>query len=94
MVKWPASPVRGGRIREKGEMIDVSTMENLPGRSLMEIRASLGVHIRMAAESCILAGQDLLIIRRRKQVAAELSAHLRGGISLQLPDDFIVFQCF
>ena len=32
----------------------------LPGRSLAEIRASLGAHIRMAAESCILAGQDLI----------------------------------
>ena len=36
------------------------SMENLPGRSLAEIRASLGAHIRMAAESCILAGQDLI----------------------------------
>lgn len=32
----------------------------LPGRSLAEIRASLGAHLRMAAENCILAGRDLI----------------------------------
>ena len=81
MVKWPASPVRGGRIREKGEMIDVSTMENLPGRSLMEIRASLGVHIRMAAESCILAGQDLIEAKAQLGHGAWLPFLKEFGIS-------------
>ena len=39
---------------------EITAPSGLPARSLDEIRASLAVHIRTAAESCIRAGWDLM----------------------------------